>query len=56
MKELGGRKYLYLLLITSLSFTLVLSHLATSKEWFDFILGISLLFFGANVAEKFVRS
>ncbi len=52
MEQLGGRKFLYVLLVTSMGFGLVLTKLASSVEWFNFTQAVALLFFAGNVGEK----
>ena len=52
MEQFGGRKFLFCLLLTVLSFVLVLTKSITSKEWTDFIMVIGGLYILGNVGAK----
>lgn len=52
MNQLGGRKYIYSLLVTAAGFSLVLLKVATAAEWFGFVQIVAVLFFGSNVGDK----
>lgn len=51
--KLGGRKYLYTLLITLLAFILVLVNKITAKEFMDFAILVGGVYTAGNVASKF---
>jgi len=50
-----SRKFLLSLLLTVLSFVLVLTGKLTSKEWTDFVMVISGIYATSNVASKFAK-
>ena len=50
-----SRKFLFSLLLTTLSFVLVLTGKLTSKEWTDFVMIISGIYATSNVASKFAK-
>jgi heme/copper-type cytochrome/quinol oxidase subunit 4 len=50
-----SRKFLFSLLLTTLSFVLVLTGKLTSKEWTDFVMVVAGIYVSGNVASKFVQ-
>jgi len=50
-----SRKFLFSLLLTTLSFVLVLTGKLTSKEWTDFVMVVAGIYATSNVASKFVK-
>jgi len=50
-----SRKFLFSLLLTVLSFVLVLTGKLTPKEWTDFVMIISGIYATSNVASKFAK-
>jgi len=52
MEKLGGRKFLFCLLLTILSFVLVLTKQLTPKEWTDFSMVVGGIYVTANVGVK----
>jgi len=55
LNPLLSRKFLFSLLLTILSFVLVLTGKLTSKEWTDFVMIISGIYATSNVASKFAQ-
>jgi heme/copper-type cytochrome/quinol oxidase subunit 4 len=52
---LFSRKFLLSLLLTVLSFVLVLVGKLTSKEWTDFVMVVAGIYATSNVASKFIK-
>jgi heme/copper-type cytochrome/quinol oxidase subunit 4 len=52
---LFSRKFLFSLLLTVLSFVLVLTGKLTSKEWTDFVMVVAGIYVSSNVATKFIK-
>jgi heme/copper-type cytochrome/quinol oxidase subunit 4 len=50
-----SRKFLFSLLLTFLSFVLVLIGKLTPKEWIDFVMIVAGIYATSNVATKFVK-
>jgi len=50
-----SRKFLFSLLLTVLSFVLVLTGKLTSKEWTDFVMVVSGIYASSNVVSKFAK-
>jgi len=50
-----SRKFLFSLLLTTLSFVLVLTGKLTSKEWTDFVMVVAGIYVSSNVASKIVK-
>jgi heme/copper-type cytochrome/quinol oxidase subunit 4 len=50
-----SRKFLLSLLLTVLSFVLVLTGKLTAKEWTDFVMIILGIYATSNVATKFIK-
>ena len=50
-----SRKFLFSLLLTILSFVLVLIGKLTPKEWTDFVMIIAGIYATSNVASKFTK-
>jgi len=50
-----SRKFIFSLLLTTLSFVLVLTGKLTSKEWTDFVMVVAGIYVSSNVASKFAK-
>jgi len=50
-----SRKFLFSLLLTILSFVLVLTGKLTPKEWADFVMMVAGIYATSNVASKFAK-
>jgi len=50
-----SRKFLFSLLLTILSFVLVLIGKLTPKEWTDFVMIVAGIYATSNVATKFAK-
>ena len=55
MEQFGGRKFLFCLLLTVLSFVLVLTKALTPKEWTDFVMVVGGIYVLGNVGSKAVE-
>ena len=55
LNPLLSRKFLFSLLLTVLSFVLVLTGKLTSKEWTDFVMVVAGIYATSNVASKFAK-
>ncbi len=56
MNNLGGRKFVFCLLLTVLSFVLVLVKSLTPREWIDFVTIIGGIYVAGNVGTKLSES
>ena len=56
MDQLGGRKWVYTLLVTVLGFSLVLFHYATAQQFFSFIVIIAGMYIGGNLGDQYIAS
>jgi heme/copper-type cytochrome/quinol oxidase subunit 4 len=54
-KPFLSRKFLFSLLLTILSFVLVLIGKLTPKEWTDFVMIVAGIYATSNVATKFAK-
>jgi heme/copper-type cytochrome/quinol oxidase subunit 4 len=54
-KPFLSRKFLFSLLLTILSFVLVLIGKLTPKEWTDFMMMVAGIYATSNVATKFAK-
>lgn len=52
LKPLLSRKFLFCLLLTILSFVLVLTKSLTPKDWTDFVMVVGGIFIVGNVGAK----
>lgn len=52
--KLGGRKFIFALLVTILGFSLVVLHQVNPKDWFAFIQLIGGIYVLSNMSEKAV--
>lgn len=53
--KLGGRKYLYSLLVTILAFVLVLMGKIDSESFLKFVTGIGAIYTAGNTVSKFSK-
>jgi heme/copper-type cytochrome/quinol oxidase subunit 4 len=53
IKNLGGRKFIYSLLITFLAFILVLVGKIESESFLKFVTGIGAIYTAGNTVSKF---
>lgn len=53
MEEIGGRKFVFSILLTIFSFALVLTGFVDSKVWLDFVKFLLASYIAGNVATKF---
>lgn len=54
--QLGGRKFVYTLLLTIIGFIFVLIGKMTAKEYLDFCIVIGGIYTAGNVVSKFTNS
>ena len=55
IEKLGGRKFLYSLLITLLAFILVLMGKIDSESFLKFVIGIGAIYTTGNTISKFSK-
>lgn len=55
IEKLGGRKYLYSLLVTFLAFLLVLAGKVDSESFLKFVGAIGAIYTAGNTASKFSK-
>ena len=56
MEKLGGRKFLFCLLLTVLSFVMVITKSLTPKEWTDFVMVVGGIYIIGNVGVRIADS
>lgn len=56
IEKLGGRKFLFCLLLTVLSFVMVLYKVLTPKEWTDFVMVVGGIYVLGNVGVRLADS
>lgn len=56
INKIGGRKFIYILLLTIIGFVFVLMGKMTAKEYLDFCVLISGIYIVGNVATKFTNN
>jgi hypothetical protein len=55
LDKIGGRKFLYAVLIVALGYSLVVLNQTTAKEWMAFAAVIGGTYIIGNVASKFAN-
>lgn len=53
IEKIGGRKFIYTILLTFLGFVFVLMGKMTAKEYLDFCIVIGGIYTAGNVVSKF---
>ena len=53
LEKIGGRKYLFAILVVVLGFVLVMTGRVESKEWFGFVEVVGGSYILGNVVSKF---
>lgn len=53
LEELGGRKFLFAILVTVLGFVMVVTQVATSDAWMKFVEVVGGSYILGNVVSKF---